>query len=99
MHGQNHDDLGLNEEVDRVGEPMKHRAPDMTVHARERCRPLGHSINGAREISRESRRRGFAVLGVPRLRVEGIGLRLWPEDDGEHGLPAELPLNPAPRDR
>ena len=98
MHGQNHDDLGFNEEVDRVGEPMKHRAPDRTVHAHERGRPLRHSINGAREISRESRRRGVAVFRVPRLRVEGIGLRLWPEDDGEHGLPAELPLDLAPRD-
>ena len=99
MHGQNHDDLGFNEEVDRVGEPMKDRAPDMTVYSCERCRPLGYSVNGAREFSRESRRRGVAVSGVPRLRVEGIGLRLWPEDNGDHALPAELPLDVAPGDR
>lgn len=99
MYGQNHGDLGFNEEVDRVGEPMKHRAPDMAVNSCERCRPLGHSFNRAREIGRKSIHRGLAVFGVPRLRVQGIGLRRWPEDDGEHALPAELPLDLAPGDR
>ena len=51
------------------------------MNSRESRRMLRYPFNRLCEIGRESRRRGLAVFGVPRMRVEGIGLRRWPEDD------------------
>ena len=71
----------------------------MAVNSRESLWMLGHPFNRVCEIARESRGRGLAVSGVPRMCAEGIGLRRWPEDDWQHDLPEELPLNLTPGDR